>query len=228
MMIAMMLFGSAARGDGTSNSDTDILLIRQSGEPTGIKKDGAEIQILSAGKLIQMATEGDLFAIHLALEGKIIFDYECVFSKFKESLKIKKSYKKEIKLASDFGWFLARHANKFSNTALINKRIAWCTRTILISKLANGGRFIFSPQGLHREFPDNYVGRLLDLRRSLDNSLERTEFLMMLLNEVGLREPYNKSQEGFISHFRSTNNNVALSSIKVLTNEKLRSLDSPY
>lgn len=228
MAIAMMLFGSAARGDTSSTSDTDLLLVTESGGPTGIKKDGAEIQILSAEKLFAMAKNGDLFAIHLALEGKIIFDSCNVFSRFKEKLQIKKDYKKERSAASDLGWFLSKYGGNFANVALVNKRIAWCVRTILISRNAEIGKFIFSPQGLENEFSEHNVKELLDLRRSTNRAVGRSGALAVFLKSLDLPDPELLGVDCFKSRFEETGNSVGLSTIKVLLSRKSRSLDSPY
>ena len=228
MIKAMMLFGSAARGDASETSDTDILCVTDSGKPHGIKRDVLEVQFMPEEKLLAMARQGDLFAIHLALEGKIIFDSTHIFSRFKEALTVKRDYQEEIRRASDFAWFLYLLGRDFDNTALVNKRIAWSTRTILISKLAEDGRFIFSPSGLASKFPNRDVKALLNLRRSALNSEIRFKQLHRFLGEHGNKMPAEKNLSGFKEYFDATGNRVALSTIDVLTGRKKRSVDNPY
>lgn len=222
MIIGMMLFGSAARGDGSTNSDTDVLCIKAAGKPDILKKGPMEIQFLPKEKLIKMAEDGDLFALHLAVEGKIIFDTDGIFSNFKEKLRVKNNYHAEIKAASDLGWYLLSFGQNKRNTSLVNKRIAWCVRTILISKLVEDGRFIFSPKGIAQNFPEKYISKLIDLRRSMDKGDERFKNLGKFMGLYGTQNPRIDDEDTYRDRFNKRNNYVAISTL-----DKLATLETP-
>jgi predicted nucleotidyltransferase len=70
---AVMIFGSAARGDMVSNSDIDVLVITRG--KTGTTRSGRiNISSYSQNHLQKMAVDGSLFVRHLIMDGKVLND----------------------------------------------------------------------------------------------------------------------------------------------------------
>lgn len=227
MIEALMLFGSAARGENDENSDVDLLAIAAEHKPFSKKTKQTEIQFLAPRELLKSASEGDLFAIHLAFEGKVIFDSTGVFTKFKEKLVIRKDYEREIGWGSDLAWFLHDFAMKNRNARLVNKRIAWCVRTIAIASLIQSGRILFSPKALAREYNHKHIDDLISLRRAEDRGAQRKRRLLGFLNSINSDRPDAKSERDYITHFETTGNLVALQTINGLRS-KANDVNAPY
>ncbi|MRX49013.1 hypothetical protein GI374_00885 [Paracoccus sp. S-4012] len=227
MYDAMMLYGSFARGDFTETSDIDLLQIKQSGRPFSVRRGNVELQVMPAGKLLEMAREGDLFALHLALEGQTIFDPSGFFSNFRESITVQKNYDQPRRRASDLGWFLIDQA-KSADPCIINRRFAWCARTILISLAVERGRFLFSPTSLEKEFPESFVRRVLSLRRSSSTSKSREDALEHILLRYGYQRPALETVVDFENHFSATRNDVALSTLATLFKRESRQTSNSY
>lgn len=227
MIEALMLFGSAARGENDENSDVDLLAISSNHKPFSKKTKQTEIQFIPPEDLLKSAVEGDLFALHLAFEGRVVFDTSGVFTKFKEKLVIRRDYGREIGWGSDLAWFLHEFEMENDNVWLVNKRIAWCVRTIAIAKLVEKGKVIFAPKALAREFKHNHVAELIELRRSEDSSNQRKRHLSSFLLSIGSDLPISKSERDFIRHFENTGNLVAIQTVKRLRS-KSDGQDLPY
>jgi hypothetical protein len=213
---AMMLFGSAARGENTPSSDIDILAVTEDDAPFRRNFGAAEMQFLPKSELFSMSERGDIFAIHLALEGVVVFDVSGVFSEFKEKLCIKESYEDQRLMASELAWFILDMGPVFNNQFLINKRIAWCIRTMLISKLVERGRFVFSPHGIARAFDDVDVCALIELRRSKSMDEGRFVQLRRFIDKYGSPRPGVADIDEYKELFLKSRNSVALSTISAL------------
>ena len=215
MIEALMLFGSAARGDTDENSDIDILAISSADLPFSRKVSGIEIQFMNADKLIEMGQSGNLFALHLAREGQVIFDFSGHLSCLKSSAVPKKSYSKERSEAFDLAWFLHDFGLQYES-ALVNKRIAWCVRTVTISLLVEKNEIIFSPSVLSERFPVHEVPFLIGLRRSDLQSHNRINRLKAFLVGFGAVRPDASSPKEFMEYFRETQNQVAIGTCRKL------------
>ncbi len=227
MIEGLMLFGSAARGDNDINSDVDILGIKDIERPMLRGHLGVDIQFFSPEKLLDLSREGNLFAIHLAYEGKVIFDSTGIFNTFKESLVVRKEYLNEKKWANDLAWYLY-YEREASNFLLINKRIAWCVRTYLISVLVERGKVVFSPKNLKREFSDQFVSDLIDLRRSASNDEYRFFRLKEFVDRLNIGCPSVNNKNEFRAYFIETKNNVGLSTFDQLNYDKGDEFSADY
>lgn len=164
----VILFGSAARGDTTKDSDIDLLVISSEGYPKSEKLGRLEVQFNTRRAMMDKSRSGDLFAVHVALEGVAVSDSTQFLKKFREALTIKRSYAEERKAA----FFLAAYLMKVNSGVdryILGKRMAWCVRTVLISQLVESGRYIFSPSGLSAAFPHLDVTPLISLRRNSES-----------------------------------------------------------
>uniref|UniRef100_UPI003CDF86E0 HalB n=1 Tax=Rhodobacteraceae bacterium QY30 TaxID=2033435 RepID=UPI003CDF86E0 len=224
---ALMLFGSAARGESDKNSAVALLAVTSGVRPFSKKTEQTELQFLNPEELLRSASDGDLFAIHLAFEGKIIFDTTGVFTRFKERLVIRKDYGREIKWGNDLAWYLLDFGMNAENTTLVNKRIAWCVRTIAIARLVESGKIIFSPRALAKEFPRKHVSDLIGLRRSDEDSQTRKRRLAGFLDSIDSSRPSVSSEQEYVSHFERTENRVGLQTLHGLK-KKNGNEESPY
>src|SRR5687767_1083361 len=77
--IAAMLFGSVARGDANCNSDTDILQVCRRYRPS-YKAGRFSFSVYTPESIAKIARKGSLFALHLRMEGVLLFDPENVLS----------------------------------------------------------------------------------------------------------------------------------------------------
>ncbi|MEP1575998.1 nucleotidyltransferase domain-containing protein [Roseibium album] len=218
MIEALMLYGSAARHDTDENSDIDILAVCDTDRPYSHKVDGIEIQFINAKKLIEMGRSGDLFALHLALEGQVIFDFSGQLSNLKSCAVPRKSYAKERREAFDLAWFLHDFGQEYE-PELVNRRIAWCVRTVVISLLAEKNDIAFSPTVLAERFPLYGVPFLIDLRRSDLQTYARIGQLESFLFGFGATRPDASSPTEYLEYFCETKNKVAVSTYRKLEAE---------
>lgn len=225
---ALILYGSAARGDNNEDSDIDLLIVTSESKISSVKFHGMEMQAYSETYLLSLARSGNLFAIHLAWEGRPCVDNINFFPRLKSNIKIKRSYAREIAHASALGFYLLDHSVTYSNNVLINKRIAWCARTIMIAKLVERGVIAFSPQELLKHYPETYSSRLVGLRRSASERRSRFRDLKSFLEHHGTPFLKGGSEESYIKLFTKTKNDVALSTVKALRQPDLEQIRKDY
>jgi predicted nucleotidyltransferase len=211
---ALILFGSVARGSETPTSDVDMLAVGGDTSAYSVKCNGVEIQNYTVDKFMSMAREGDLFGAHIAMEGKSIFDPHGVFVKYRETYSLKNSYLNEKKCAFDLANFLLFHGGTFENKDLVARRFAWAVRTVLIATLAEKGKFVFSPEGLHREFPYPWAFDLINLRRDGAGKPYASAVIEFLAHFENTQLPL--PQERYFEIFEETRNTVALGTLQQL------------
>jgi predicted nucleotidyltransferase len=73
-MSSMFLFGSRAREDHDGGSDTDLLIACEERQPRHVSIGKVSMFFYPWPKLLADAASGELFAGHIALEGKPIQD----------------------------------------------------------------------------------------------------------------------------------------------------------
>lgn len=216
----VLLFGSLARGDSSENSDIDILVSAPQGRLVSVKEGDAEIQHTPQETLLEMARRGDLFAIHLAYEAKAISDPSHFFQEFKAQLVIRRDYSKERDWAFTLLSYLRLNKDFEFKPELRNKRIAWCVRTVLISLLIERGRIIFSPFRLAQEYPDEFVDRLIALRRETDGETFFLDDTLKFLKKYDQKNVWKYSTAKLEDQFEIDENEVALATIKALKKEE--------
>ena len=171
---AMLLFGSHARGDQDSRSDTDLLLITQEDAPRHVMNGHLSTSLYSFEDLRSRAQNGDLFVCHIVRESIPIYDPAGQLNMLRSEFSFRQSYEDVIQRATDLGWFLVEHGISIGSGALVNKRIAWCVRTILISRSAEMGIPVFSALSL-AEFTKSDT--VLTLIKNKDNTVVNVEVL---------------------------------------------------
>ena len=216
MSACVLLFGSMARGDSSETSDVDLLISEETGSIKSERAGRVEVQYTPQTNLLEMSARGDLFAIHLAYEAKVVADPDGFFDNFKKALKIKSSYAEEREAASALAAYLLKRKLSTPQIPVRNKRIAWCVRTILISLLLEEGRIVFSPDELQGLFPDNRIGILLNARRAKTGISGYKKALRWFLEEHGEAEFGQKGLRQLRHDFDKQDNKVAKSTIRSL------------
>lgn len=205
----LALYGSCARSDNNESSDIDIFAISNDSEYKMIVQSKMNIASYPERIAHERARSGDLFMLHICSEAKPIYDPENGLTKLKNNFKYKESYNLEISLASDLGWFLVDNWNTIKNYTLLNRRIAWCVRTILISKSAQQRAPVFSSTGLTELSGKNYTQKLIENKNSSIRTPSILELLAAFLSEFGCKRPIEHSQktsDAYIKHFIKTQN----------------------
>ena len=110
-ILALVLFGSRARGDHDDRSDVDLLALAGHCGPTFSARPGVTISCYPLDHVLRRARSGDLFAFHLVAEGKVLYEREPVFNLVQRAFCFRSDYTREIEMASDVGWFLLHHCD---------------------------------------------------------------------------------------------------------------------
>lgn len=149
-IIGIAVYGSRARGEANPRADLDLLAVVSDCPPAAALGPNHTLSCYTLRDLVCRAGIGDLFLLHVVTEARVVYELWPVFDRIRRSFRYKDDYGREIHLASEAGWFLARHAERFVDRKRFNERMAWCTRTILIARAANDRRAIFSADDLAR------------------------------------------------------------------------------
>lgn len=163
-ILSLVVYGSRAREDHSTDSDTDLFAITDDHRYEMIVEGTTNIACYPLPQAVSRAEGGDLFFMHIALEAKAIYDPSGMFDKVKNSFVQKENYAVEISNASDLGYALVAQAKKIQDYYLLNKRLAWCLRTILIARSAERGCPRFSKEGLAEVFEDRGLIDLIALK----------------------------------------------------------------
>ncbi len=222
-IVAAALFGSRARGDHDEASDTDILLVTPDAKPKHISEGNCSLSFYSQDHLIEKARSGDLFVCHIVYEAKPLRDQNGFFDCLKGQFHFRKSYKEEVEHASDLGWFLIKHSEVFDNYKIINKRIAWCVRTILIARAAEKKKPIFAASQLADSVAYSSVKQLIANKDTDNFNNDLNEKFVGFLAHYGIDDSTlgnAKSVRDFLRKFRATDNKVALNTFRALLTEE--------
>jgi hypothetical protein len=188
-IIGLAVYGSRARQDDAADADIDLLAVTTDRTSAAAAHDTLTISSYPLGQIICRAGLGDLFVLHIATEAKVIYEAWPVFEHIQRAFKYKDDYAREIRLASDVGWFLVRYQARFDDTKRFNESMAWCARTILIAMAANHRRPLFSAQ-LLSEFVDS--PDVLTIIKNKDNTNDApavVDRFQSFLRMFGAEEP---------------------------------------
>jgi hypothetical protein len=97
--------------------------------------------------LLKQSQDGNLFALHIVSEGKVLHDSLGFFSGVKKAFKFKETYNDEILDASLILRFFLNRPQLVSRKSS-RKRLIWAIRTILIARNAELRRSCFSSSNL--------------------------------------------------------------------------------
>jgi len=208
----LALFGSCARGDQEDSSDIDVLAVAREGKFKAVSLNKLNISIYPESYMIDNASRGDLFVLHIVREAKPIYDESGIFSKLKSTFRYKDTYEQEIKLASDLGWFITTWKERFKDQRLFNKRMAWCLRTILIAKSTEEGEPTFSAAKLAMLAESDSVLKVIEQkdRKTIDREVVRQfEVLLQKFGRPIPRELKGATIQSAHNYFMRENNSIA-------------------
>lgn len=143
----LVLFGSHATNDADEDSDIDLLGINKSTLRTVRENGKVNLSLYSLDELSRMAESGNIFILHIILEGICIFN-PTIFNELKDKFKYKDNYNIDIATAFYLATVILREKDNISNWVIANKRISWCVRTILISISVQNRKPLFSKSKL--------------------------------------------------------------------------------
>ena len=212
---ATLLFGSLARGDHETGSDTDLLMINLDEETRYVSAGHLSLFVYPWRQLERDAQTGNLFACHLAQEAKALVDPENYLARLKRSFEFRESYEDEINRASDLGWYLVFFGDEL-NSALLAKRVLWCIRTVLIARSVEQRTPTFAPQELAKRAQSQLARNLLNNRHHQHDKVCLRRALRMFLETELSPSPWSMVAEKsmFLTHFVETSNKVALQTLK--------------
>lgn len=128
----LVLFGSHATNEADEDSDIDLLGINDSSLRTVRENGKVNLSLYSFSELKEMARAGNIFILHVILEGICVFNPR-VFDELKREFHYKDDYNIDIATAFYLAKVILNERENISNWPIANKRISWCVRTILIS-----------------------------------------------------------------------------------------------
>ncbi|QDP35132.1 nucleotidyltransferase domain-containing protein [Klebsiella pneumoniae] len=143
----LVLFGSHATNEADEDSDIDLLGINNSTLRTVRENGKVNLSLYSLTELKQMARSGNIFILHVILEGVCVFNPK-VFDELKNEFQYKENYNIDIATAFYLANVILNEKDNISNWAVANKRISWCVRTILISISVENRKPVFSKRKL--------------------------------------------------------------------------------
>lgn len=220
-ILSLVVYGSRARKDNTAESDTDLFAITDDNRYEMIIEGNTNIACYPLPLAISRAKGGDLFFMHLVLEAMAIYDPTDSFTKIKESFEKRKDYITEITHASELGFALIAYARHMQDYYLLNKRLAWCLRTILIARSAEMGKPTFSKEGLALLFNNKNLAELIALKDSTNYAAKAyPEFRSAFMTHGVYPDKVMPTDiSDLVEYFSSRQNSMGLKTARLLSND---------
>lgn len=215
-IVAQYVFGSHARGDYTKESDIDLLAVTDDDAFSSFSHGELNVSFYPCKNLLDDARNGSLFVMHIVREAVPTYDPKNLHADIVENFRWRSDYGDEISKASDLGWFLLHRQSSFKNRQIVNRRISWSVRTILIALTAEKGAPVFSHHELSRFANKPYVSRLLSLKSRETITIGDLADLRTFLAEFGREAPavvLVEDLKGTWIHFRDTKNSIGTKTI---------------
>jgi hypothetical protein len=175
MIASLILYGSRARGDYRPKSDVDLLALTENGPIRNeLVAGGVSLYHYPYSLLLSRAESGNLFALHLVKEGKILHDSFGAFRSVCDAFGYKDSYTEEITEAYLVIRFIFARRELLGRKD-VRKRLIWAVRTILIARSAEDRTPFFSSEQLARYAKISELKDVIDNRNQ--NDVERLHLL---------------------------------------------------
>lgn len=218
----LILYGSCARNDQNNFSDVDMFGISSRVHYSMAISNNINLAICPREDAFLMSRRGDLFMLHIVAEGKAIYQSGTEFDDLKSSFIYRSNYDDEVASAADLGWSIICGADKIRNWKLINKRIAWCVRTVVIAKAATLKIPIFSSTALEEFARDRTVSQLISIKESNAKNKSVLKSFDEFLRRHTKTKPESINAAEFSiqeNHFKSEGNIVGLKTIRAFIND---------
>ncbi|NRD55151.1 nucleotidyltransferase domain-containing protein [Corallococcus exiguus] len=181
--LALLLFGSHARGDAKKDSDIDVLQVVNRPSPS-YQKGQINYSVYTSRTLDDMARKGSLFILHLLTEGIAIFD----------PLEIKTALQLQFKPQPDYSRLRQEvcHATALLDTTKINYHKRWrrlhalalnLLRTYIYTKLYDQGQLTFSIDTAALRLKDQRISSAMELKTVNHPDIRRFKEARQLLEE---------------------------------------------
>jgi len=219
-IIAQYLFGSYARQDQNTGSDIDILCVTHEDWQKPSSYNKVNVNFYPKNDIIDSSKRGDLFILHIIKEAKIIYDPEKLMSILSDNFKFRASYKTDVTKASDLGAFLLNILPQISidprTIGIINKRFAWCARTIVIAYNVERGKILFDTRSLSESVEPINLALLLAHKDTKNLHSEDLQILTEIIARYGTAEALRRGGtiiSDWEKHFVKTKNDIALKTL---------------
>lgn len=216
-ILALALYGSRARGDNSEQSDVDLFAITDEHEYRMMVNGKINVACYPFPLALERAAEGDLFILHICSEAKELYQSFGELNELKSTFCYKENYFLEVSRASDLAWFLVESGSDFRNFTLLNKRIAWCVRTILIAKSAQTKDPCFATSKLVEFSGMQHTVMLIEGKNSTLFQPELIERLIEFLKKMGMPRPNVKKSKALTEYsniFKATSNSMGLKTLR--------------
>lgn len=221
-ILSLVLYGSCARSDNHKDSDVDLFAITTDPHYRMIVDKKINIANYPEQLAMKRASAGDLYFLHIVHEGRRIYDTGQFFDQLKDAFRYKENYSAEIKNAVELGWLLLRFSDQISNITLLNRRIAWCVRTILIAKSAEARTPKFSAKDLADLLNFKHTELLIKNKSQDKINLKTLSYFEEFLNDMNetipselIKLPLNEANKYFIR----SNNVVGAKTFNLINNQ---------
>lgn len=208
-VLALILFGSRARGDQSITSDIDLLVVTETENPTVTGPPKARLYHYSPRWLEAKALDGDLFIWHLISEALPIYDPADMLGSLNQQFCFKPTYDEQISFGSDVAWMIVRCGNQLPPSTA-NRWLAWSVRTISIARVAAQRTPAFSANGLAKALQYPNISALVAQKDAEAFSAEIGTVLSSFLLTFGAAEPSSRLRtlSEFEGHFLQSGNQV--------------------
>ncbi|MBL0868685.1 nucleotidyltransferase domain-containing protein [Pectobacterium carotovorum] len=220
-ILTLTIYGSRSRGDYTNSSDIDLFAITDEDHYKMVIEGKTNLACYPKGLAEQRAMNGDLFILHICREAKEIYGDGFYLNYLKNIFKYKPNYHHEKNNAAELAWSLIDLSSKFRNVLLLNRRIAWCVRTILIASAAESREPIFSKESLVEYSGSKLVDGLISLKDSSVFNRTCMSELERLLISLGFYRPTLPSVNlnTYRDRFLVTDNEMGLKTLMSLATD---------
>lgn len=208
-VLALLLFGSRARGDQSNDSDIDLLAVTENESPTVTGPPKASLYHYSPSWLEAKAFDGDLFVWHLVSEALPIYDPTDRLGVLNKKFRFKSNYDEQISNASDVAWMIV-HCGDQLPPSTANRWLAWSVRTISIARVADLRTPAFSANALAKALRHPDISTLVAQKDAGVFGADIGSALINFLLIFGTSEPSSHPQtlHDFEAHFLYSGNEI--------------------
>lgn len=132
---------------------------------------------------------GELFALHLATESKIIFENNNIASNLFHLFQFKSSYIPIINEANLLAWTIIKYYSEIHKPDLCNKRLVWCIRTICAANAASQKKNCFAAADIIKSVSVSDMDWVLAQKNNHEYSQRLITKMIEFLHHHGLDQP---------------------------------------